>query len=89
VWEWVQDWYGAYPKEELENPTGQARGDPKVLSGGSWVSYPRDLRVSNRDWVGPEVRVGNLGFRCARELLSLFVLGRSPTGNFFADGEIH
>ena len=71
VWEWVQDWYEAYPNEELDNPRGPARGDAKVARGGAWDDSPWVLRVSYRGWVVPVNRDDYLGFRCARELLSL------------------
>ena len=67
VWEWCRDWYGEdyYKKSDAENPTGPAKGEQRVLRGGSWYNYDAGLRCayrvrgypSNRDYVG--------GFRCA------------------------
>ncbi len=36
VWEWVQDWYGAYPTGAVTNPTGaSSSGSSRVFRGGS------------------------------------------------------
>jgi formylglycine-generating enzyme required for sulfatase activity len=43
----------------------------RVLRGGSYNFFARGLRVSGRSRVGAGGRVGNIGFRCVRELLSL------------------
>ncbi len=48
VWEWCQDWYGAYSSGSRTNPTGPASGSSRVLRGGSWSSSARDCRVSYR-----------------------------------------
>jgi formylglycine-generating enzyme required for sulfatase activity len=66
VWEWVQDWYGAYPNEALTNPTGPDSGSQRVLRGGSWSYDVVYLRVSNRNWDYPDNSYSYLGFRCAR-----------------------
>jgi formylglycine-generating enzyme required for sulfatase activity len=65
VWEWVEDWYGKYPKEPTTNPRGPGTGAFRVVRGGSWVSAdPLWMRGASRNWVA---RSGNyLGFRCAR-----------------------
>ena len=71
MYEWVQDWWGGYSDTEAENPKGSEKGDGRVLRGGDWNYNARNLRVSNRYWYRPEDRYVYLGFRCARELLSL------------------
>jgi formylglycine-generating enzyme required for sulfatase activity len=77
VWEWCQDWYGAYPSGAVTDPTGQASGGRRVLRGGSWsinawgcrsalrswYSYARDCRSASRDGLGPGDRNVNCGFR--------------------------
>ena len=67
VWEWCSDWYGEY-KEEKNDPTGPASGESKVLRGGSWLSNPRRVRVSDRNVLVPSDRIDNVGFRCSGEL---------------------
>jgi formylglycine-generating enzyme required for sulfatase activity len=68
VWEWVQDWYNGnyYQQGPGRNLAGPDRGDAKVVRGGSWGDDPGDLRVSYRDWNVPGLRLGLIGFRCAR-----------------------
>lgn len=66
VWEWCQDWYGGYPYGSQINPKGPSSGQYRVLRGGSWFNDGRDVRASNRDRSGPEVRSLSDGFRLAR-----------------------
>jgi formylglycine-generating enzyme required for sulfatase activity len=66
VWEWVNDWYGDYPSDALENPIGPVSGDRKVLRGGSYGVKSFDLRVSSRLMVSPDRFYADLGFRCVR-----------------------
>ena len=74
VWEWCADWYGddyyaeCHKQGLLLNPTGPSTGNFRVLRGGSWFSYARDLRVANRYWGGTDVRNDFIGFRCAQDL---------------------
>jgi formylglycine-generating enzyme required for sulfatase activity len=65
VWEWCSDWYGGYSADRQENPLGAQNGEAKVLRGGSWLVYPRYVRVSGRVWDEPARRDDNVGFRCA------------------------
>ena len=46
IWEWTQDWYGAYSNEAQTNPTGPASGDRKVHRGGCFNNSERQSRVS-------------------------------------------
>ncbi|SPE40810.1 hypothetical protein SBA3_3930004 [Candidatus Sulfopaludibacter sp. SbA3] len=54
VWEWVEDSYGN-------------NDETKVLRGGGWYGYPRDLRVSFRYRNLRVVRSVAFGFRCVWE----------------------
>ena len=65
VWEWCQDWYGAYSTGEVTNPIGPASGDGRVLRGGGWGSHARYCRSANRGWRGPGNRDDFFGFRLA------------------------
>ncbi|MCR5453614.1 MAG: SUMF1/EgtB/PvdO family nonheme iron enzyme [Bacteroidales bacterium] len=65
VWEWCQDWYGAYPDEAVSNPRGEASGAFRVLRGGSWYSRAINCRISDRNGYIPERSDYNAGFRLA------------------------
>lgn len=64
VWEWVDDWYGAYENTPQTDPNGPESGDYKVLRGGSWYDVPRHLRAAYRVNYPPTPRSDNIGFRC-------------------------
>ena len=65
---WVNDWYDLYQNSQFQDPTGPTSGEPRVQRGGSWVSYPRCVRVSCRYSVVPAYRGEGLGFRCGGEM---------------------
>ena len=65
VWEWVADWYAAYPLEPASNPAGPDTGTYRVLRGGSWYSVGRALRSAHRYRDLPTHSGGTYGFRCA------------------------
>jgi formylglycine-generating enzyme required for sulfatase activity len=66
AWEWVADWYGAYPTGSVTDPTGAAAGSDRVNRGGGWNNPARLARAANRDWYAPSIRRNNLGFRLVR-----------------------
>jgi len=63
VYEWCQDWFGDYDPESGDNPTGPKEGTTKVVRGGCWYNDARLVRASYRDYLGPEDRSNNVGFR--------------------------
>jgi len=70
VREWVEDCYrdsyqGA-PTDGLAWTTGDC--GRRVVRGGSWLSYPRDLRSAYRLWFTTDSRIYVQGFRLARTL---------------------
>jgi serine/threonine-protein kinase len=65
VWEWVNDWYGAYPSDQQVNPTGPESGDYRVLRGGSWKYAEFYSRTTERNRYLPNRGFGDFGFRCA------------------------
>jgi formylglycine-generating enzyme required for sulfatase activity len=67
VWEWCSDWYDKdyYSSAPDRNPVGPARGNYKVIRGGSWADLPKYLACANRSWARPLERSPNIGFRCA------------------------
>lgn len=69
VWEWVQDWYDAYPGS---GTTSKEFGKKhKVVRGGSGgvghygISY--FYRASTRQFAEPEMESDDVGVRCARD----------------------
>jgi formylglycine-generating enzyme required for sulfatase activity len=67
VWEWCQDWYGAYTADSQTNPTGPATGTYRVLRGGAWSS-PLLNFYSYRDFGVPYNRdFADVGFRLVRD----------------------
>ena len=65
VFEWCQDWYGAYSSNSQTNPTGASRGSRRVLRGGNWNYDARIVRVSRRSYRTPDGRNFNFGLRLA------------------------
>ncbi len=70
VWEWVEDcWNRSYAGSPVDGGawlTGKC--DRRVLRGGSWYSFRRNLRAAARDWNIYVVRGVGIGFRVARTL---------------------
>jgi WD40 repeat protein len=65
VWEWVADWYGAYPSGRQVNPTGPSSGEYRILRGGAWADGQNDARSAYRNWLNPVRLLGGAGLRCA------------------------
>ena len=70
VFEWTQDcWNDSYtgaPKDGRAWETADCRY--RVVRGGSWFNYPRNLRAANRSGLTLGDRVSYGGFRVARTL---------------------
>jgi formylglycine-generating enzyme required for sulfatase activity len=69
VWEWCQDWYGAYPTETVIDPAGSPTGELRVRRGGSWLSIRMNTRAAQRSAHDPGLRhrySSDFGFRLAR-----------------------
>ncbi|CAE6750841.1 MAG: SUMF1/EgtB/PvdO family nonheme iron enzyme [Nitrospira sp.] len=67
--EWVADWYDReyYAKSPDKNPAGPAKGEKKVIRGGSWSDLPVALRASARVSAEPDFQDRTIGFRCAMD----------------------
>ena len=66
VWEWCSDWYSEDLFEsqmDPTGPTGPSKGSDRVIRGGSWFLYARDVRSACRSRHGPGNRDSNMGFR--------------------------
>jgi formylglycine-generating enzyme required for sulfatase activity len=66
VWEWCQDWYGAYGAEAVTDPSGPIMGSFRVARGGCWNYPPSRGRSARRALGRPGDRTVNLGLRVAR-----------------------
>ncbi len=66
VWEWMADWYEAYPG-------GSATASPdfgqktRTLRGGAFLDPANSLQSAFRGGLDPTRSFGNIGFRCARD----------------------
>ncbi|MBT4483196.1 MAG: formylglycine-generating enzyme family protein [Candidatus Latescibacteria bacterium] len=66
VWEWCHDYYGKYNKISSRNPEGAQSGKYHVIRGGSYRSKSSDCRTANRQFMLPNVRQKDIGFRVVR-----------------------
>jgi len=66
VWEWCSDWYGDYDPDKGTDPKGPERGEDRVLRGGCWISFGRDVRSACRYRDSPDDRSGFIGLRLAQ-----------------------
>ena len=67
VWEWVWDWYDAYPSTTQTDPTGPTSAQYyRVLRGGSWGVYDYFVRCAARNDGYPNSGVSTYGCRLAR-----------------------
>ena len=67
VWEWVGDWYGAYPGGSVTGPSGPSSGSNRVVRGGGWRDFAETYRSATRGRSSPGGRRNSLGFRLVRE----------------------
>jgi len=69
VWEHCADWYDEnyYQVSEEKNPFGPLSGEFRIMRGGAWNTRPPGVRVSIRDWMLPDHRFNNIGFRCVMD----------------------
>ena len=65
AWEWVADRYDEsyYRQSPRANPQGDPFGVNRVIRGGSNASDSGQLRCSYRDYVAPDIRRSEIGFR--------------------------
>ena len=67
--EWCQDWFERtyYERSPADNPKGPADGMYRIVRGGAWSDGPNRITVHFRNWVRPNQRTPNLGFRCVKD----------------------
>jgi formylglycine-generating enzyme required for sulfatase activity len=66
VYEWCWDWYEDYSSGAQTDPAGAIVGVYRVLRGGSWCDYARDLRSVRRVYYAPSGINYLNGFRLVR-----------------------
>ena len=67
VWEWCQDWNGAYPDGPEVDPQGPGVGSFRANRGGSWLNNAIFLRSASRGNDQPGARAPAIGLRIVRE----------------------
>jgi formylglycine-generating enzyme required for sulfatase activity len=65
VYEWCNDWWGAYSSSSQTNLPEPSSGSYRVVRGGSWCGNAQCARVPFRDLSTPGIRGAFLGFRLA------------------------
>lgn len=70
VYEWCSDWYAPeyYHTSPVNDPSGAANGDERVLRGGSWEATPDCARSANRNGLSPNSRGYTVGFRVVQPI---------------------
>ena len=66
VWEWCNDWYGAYDAGPDSDPSGPGSGSSRVNRGGSWLDYASYARAALRVNNDPAYAFFHFGLRVAR-----------------------
>ncbi|MCY2994492.1 MAG: formylglycine-generating enzyme family protein, partial [Planctomycetota bacterium] len=65
VWEWCQDWHGAYGAGPASDSSGPGSASFRVLRGGAWLDSGRNCRSAYRRGFEPGFRIRGRGFRVA------------------------
>lgn len=69
VSEWTLDFYAdPYPSTDCDNCVNTTAAPRKSLRGGDYLTDPYFLSAADRSNAQPNLRRGNIGFRCARDL---------------------
>ncbi len=64
VWEWCADYYAPdYADRAATDPKGPAKGELRVLRGGSWKESAARCRSAARRGLSPTAREDDVGFR--------------------------
>lgn len=61
--QWCTDWYGEYPTETVDDPTGPVEGDQRILRGGGFVYGPDRSRCVFRGRNWPDFQNFYVGLR--------------------------
>ena len=67
VKEWTCSAYEKqYQGQELHCANQNEENQLRVIRGGSWYNWPKQLRSADRSWKAVDIRVNNVGFRIVR-----------------------
>lgn len=98
VEEWVADYYAAnYGEvcgEEItdppcDNPTGPTSGSTRVIKAAGWPNNGTGLRIARRHQATEQPQpVGDLGFRCAADVLNLAPLADAGPNQSIHAGDL-
>lgn len=66
VWEWCNDWSGAYITGSQTNPLGPSSGSSHIFRGGGWRDSAKFCRSASRLSANPAFTGSGLGFRVVR-----------------------
>ncbi len=66
VFEWCNDWYGAYDNASQTDPLGPTTGGYRVIRGGSWSTIAKYCRSAYRTYGDPYAYWHQVGFRLVR-----------------------
>ena len=70
--QWCGDWFGDYPAETVDDPTGPVEGEQRILRGGGFVYGPDRSRCAFRGRNWPDFQNFYVGFRVLMELEGKF-----------------
>ena len=73
VWQWVEDWYGAYPTGNVTDPTGPSSGSSRIMRGGGWRYYANHCRSAHRIDDVPENGDYGTGFRLGQDKINFHI----------------
>jgi formylglycine-generating enzyme required for sulfatase activity len=65
VYEWCRDSQRSYTPAAVDDPSDESGGG-RVIRGGSWRSFARNVRAASRGGYGPGASYDSLGFRLLR-----------------------
>jgi len=66
VWEWVADWYDAYPGNTVSQSSYGTKY--RVIRGGAWNDFlAYEVRSAYRYAYSPDNSINYVGFRCAKD----------------------
>ena len=66
VWEWCQDFYGAYVNDWQTDPSGPVSGSDRVMRGGYFGGAVERLRSADRAGPEPSRRAYSIGLRLVK-----------------------